>query len=801
MRGLSVDGLLHDEALNGSLQATVVYRPERLAVPIARTEDAFLKAIATECQVWGGATSPLIPVDQSGTIPTLYRRMLAGSAIDGIRGLHPHELHYLDEAKAEPPVRQETRWSQPAIALLEYKPQANRPTVEVVELGPHDPWRGIYAACLGTLPTQPLPKLLKDADLLPDLTFEDFIDVDRVTTEGSLGDLMKRTSWGERLTPRLLSMVHLSYGNAGSTAIRSSRRCLPDPDFARFDAGPNVVVVCSPGSIDDLALLWNLRGAHGDMRPVPIGIPLSEVTESSLQTLLSEGSLARNGMPANRLYITSASLSEAELHKLTGPQTPRGLAAVIAEQMLSFGHGGGWVREEVLSWNNGRALLVPLPPDSHQELFAERAFSRLARTYFDVYLADFPLPTPDDVRLSGLNHDYVAGALTGWGMTQNRTEAREISWPSRLQLAKAVAAHRGLDLAESAPGKAGRHAIQGMGEIGWLGNLAHAPLLSLLETMATRHGFGWYKDRLRVKGLEADPLTAVAPSVEDVNDKGYSDFKRVLGNNEKATKYWLLWAERARLIVKGFQLVCQQCDAKQWVAIASFSPPLTCRACTRVMETPFGDRPNIDFKYRLAEPLRRVYEQDAMGHLLVARHLGLLLGTGKRGALVGLHPGVEVRENGLVNPGGEADVLLFTRRAEFVPVEVKRSASGLTATELSKLDTLCELLSSPWSAVAACQYGRDVDPEFAGIEAKNQDGSYSRILLTYDALLDPFPVWTLGQDPFEWHAMSDEEISKRESAFVRGLADQSSETSRDWSAEWMMKKPQRPTPRGRSSAG
>lgn len=787
-----MDGLLDDEKLNGSLQATVVYRPERIAVPIARTEAAFMEAIATECQVWGGATSPLIPVEQSGTIPPEYRRILAGSAIDGIRGLHPYALHHLDEARVELPVRETNRWSQPAIALLEFRPQANRPTVEMVELGQDDPWRGIYAACLGVIPDQPLPMLLMDAGLRPELTFEDFINVSRVAAEGSLEDLVRRTSWSERITPRVLSMVHLAYGNSGSTAIRSSRRLLPDPDFARFDAGPNVVVVCSPGSIDDLALLWNLRGAHGDLRPVPIGIPLEEAGQASIQKLLFEPALARNGMAAKRLYVTSATLSKEELQRLTGPTSAREFAVVDGERMLTFGHGGGWVREEVLSWKDGRSLIVPLPPDSHQELFAERAFSRMARTYFDVYLADCPLPTPDDIRLNGVNHDYVAGALTGWGVAQNRTDTREVTWPSRLRVAMAVAAHRGLELVESAPGVAGRHALQGLGDISWLGNLAHGPLLALLEGMATRQGFGWYKERLRTKGLDADPVESVAPSVDDMQDKSFGDFKRALGNNEKATKHWLLWAERARLIIKGFQLVCDNCGAKQWVGIASFTPPLTCRACTGVMGTPFGDRPNIDFKYRLAEPLRRVYAQDGIGHLLVARHLSLLLGTGNRGSLVGVHPGMEVRLPGVPTTTGEADVLLFTKRGEFVPVEVKRTASGLTSAELSKLDTLGELLGAPWSAVAVCQYGRDVGPDFAGIEAKAHDGAYSRILLTYDVLLDPHPMWTLGGDPFEWCPLSEDEIGERESQFVRGLAQQASHTHADWDADWIMKKPKWP---------
>ncbi|AEF43064.1 hypothetical protein [Hoyosella subflava] len=136
-----------------------------------------------------------------------------------------------------------------------------------MKLPDNDPWQDIYAACLGLLPESPDTDVLGAGYLPLDLRFEDFVTVNRVEAQCSLEDLLSRLNAADRLTPRELSMIHLAYGSRGSSAIRSETKAMPDPAFAKFDAGPNVVVVCSPNSVDDLALLWNLRGAHGDFRP------------------------------------------------------------------------------------------------------------------------------------------------------------------------------------------------------------------------------------------------------------------------------------------------------------------------------------------------------------------------------------------------------------------------------------------------------------------------------------------------------------------------------------------------------
>ncbi|MFE2266447.1 hypothetical protein [Streptomyces griseosporeus] len=782
-------GLLDDDPLHGTSEARISYRPQRIAVPLRAplNQDEFLSVVRNQCQIWGGAAAPLVPLTAEGVVDNIYARIIPGSAIDGMEGLHPFNLIHLPNAKVEPPREPQAYGPQLAFALLEFgKVDEYRP-VEVVELEKRDPWRMIYAACLGLLPAQPNPELLRSHNLIPELTFEDVIKVNRVSADGSLDDLLQRLNSRQAISPRKLSMLWLGYGDSGSPGIRTTNVVLPNPGFARLDAGPNIVVICSPGDMRDISLLWNLRGANGDSAPLPIGIPVDDVTPDRLRQLMREPGISRNGFAVNSLYVTSASLSRGEIRTLLGEDVAR-VGIADCEEMLHLGYPGSLSRHEVLVWNKGNTQFVPLPVDAHRSLFAHGVISRTASMHADVHVLDSPFPEGPDVRASLLSAVFSAGAYSTSVTHSKRAEALNLSWPSRLLMARTVASRRGFDLQESEPGRAARVLLAGLSDISELGNLAHAPLLEMLEEMAARQGFGWYKKRLRNIGLEADPTKTVGPTTDELPEKTFNEFKKSLGNSDKATKSWLLWAEKSHLILKGFQLVCDACDAKQWLPVAGFAPPIICRGCAREMPAPFGDRTNVEFRYRLSERLRRVYEQDAMGHLLVARYFYLLFDAGRRGRLIGLHPGMEVREKETAALQGEADVLLFTRHAEFIPVEVKRTSSGFTEREIEKLDQLAQFLKAPWSVVATCQYGKDAGEGFQELAEYSATEGYSRVVLSYDKLLGR-PFWAINDDPFEWKPLSVDEIKDREQRFVTTLINRADTGKSNWLAEDLLNPP------------
>lgn len=781
-------GLLDEERLEGPHEVQVTFRPRRIALPIGADDiPATLAIIREECQVWGGASTPLIPLAFDGTIPYEYRRVIPGSAVDGVRGVDrldipPDASIHVDLGSG----RSRGWWGQQlAAVLLDYQQQEKYAVLETVELADGDPWKPIYAACLGLIPEQPEPELLKAGSLNPDLQLEDFLRVEAVETKGRLDDLVDRATSVGRMTPRQLSMIHLGYGNRGSTGIRTGPGVLPNPGFARFDAGPNVIVICSAGSVDDLALLWNLRAAQGDGRALPIGVPASEVTREAVEKLVSHPRISRNGFAHRAAYVTSASISPDEIAERLGPvlEGPRPSVGVASlEEMLDLGWPGGLRRNEVVVWRDGQAQLTPLPADSNPEIFQHPGMSEHTQMAFDLSVASSPFPQLDEVRIDGINATFASGHRISNGQpAKSRTKVKSVEWPSRMLMARAIAGRRGLELAESEPGRSCRVLLEGMNDLSDISLLAHEPLLEMLELMAARQGFGWYKQRMRARGVDPEPTVAVAPFLDDLPERSFHDFKQVLGNNDRATKHWLLWAEQAGLILKGFPLRCSTCRAKQWIPIVAFAPPIVCRGCGQAMETPFGERPSINFKYRLTERLRRVYEHDAMGHLFVARYFDLLMGHGSSRRLVGQHPGMEVRATGSTSAVGEADVLLLIRLGDLIPVEVKRRGSGLTLSELAKLDALAETLESPWSAVATCEYLHRSPTNLAGLQTTDEaQEAYERVVLAYDQLLEPRPFWSMGGDPFALSALTGEEVEQRERRFVDSLANRAPHSNETW---------------------
>jgi ribosomal protein S27E len=779
--------ILDDQRLDGPHVARISARPRRLAIPLPIHGDRTLESvISLECQIWGGGSNVVLPLDDQGIVPDLYQKIIPGSQIDDIYGaLHDPDMTRVEHIDAQGP--RDVSRSQLAVGLLEYKAPDKLAPVEVVALSPSDPWQGIYLACLGTLPLTIDQGLITSGNWLPDIEFSDFIEVRRAEALGSIGDLLARLRPKERtLTPRQLSMLHLSYAGTASTAIRSNDPVLPQPWFAQSDAGPNVLVVCSPGSSGDLALLWNLRAAHGDFYCTPVGVPEGELSEQFVAELLASPGLSHQGMSAATLYITSASISVEKIKAVIGDV--RDVEVRSPQEMMMFGSVLGWSRDEVVVWKDGKGAFRPFDAGRSNELLDKRNFNDLLVMQFDISVESAPLPQSHDYRVTPFNGSFYNGSRTTWSSLRYGNRITDVEWPSSSLTAKSLARIRKFELEESAPGIAARILIDAMGGLTYSSWLCHGPLLELLESMAARQGFGWYKQRLRQAGVVASPGDAVGATIDELPEKSFHDFKRVFGNNEKATRYWLAWAERSSILIKGFPLQCPKCGAKQWIPIGNFSPPVTCRGCARVVDYPFGDRPSIDFKYRLSEQARRVYEVDAMGHILAARFFELVLGGGAQGRLIGMHPGMRVILDGDTRDAGEADVLLFTRWGEFIPIEVKRTSTGLNPEELRKLETLSVAMQSPWNGVVACQYWRDAVAVPEGLAQRGSDGTHSRMFLTYDALLEMYPVWTLGSDPFEGHKLSKDDVQAREQEFVKSLVERAGEGEMDWLAYSMLRR-------------
>ena len=282
-RRAALRGLLDEGLLSGQHEVTTVLRPKRVARPVAADDlPAVLIEIEQACQVWGGAGQPLLPV-RDGGLPEPYTALLRTEQVDFVSGLQNIEVTLPFRVKARRP------WWHPAILVAAHEPLNRWRTVRIVELDVDDPWRPIYDAVLGKWPETPDPDLSQLAGLREDLRFEEVAPVERVATVGSLDDLVERLVDREFLTPRTVSNMFMSHGLRPDTSfIRAGDEILPNPRTPRRAAGPNLIVAMTAGSVEDVALLWNLRGAHGQGCAMPIGIPADEINADVLRGLQDE---------------------------------------------------------------------------------------------------------------------------------------------------------------------------------------------------------------------------------------------------------------------------------------------------------------------------------------------------------------------------------------------------------------------------------------------------------------------------------------------------------------------------------
>jgi hypothetical protein len=231
-RHAALRGLLDDGLLSGRHEVTTVLRPERVARPVAVDDlPAVLVEIEQACQVWGGAGQPFLPV-RHGRLPEPYTALLRTEEVDFVGRLQDIEVALPSRVQARRP------WNHPAILVGTHEPRDRWRTVRVVDLESDDPWRPIYDAVLGKWPETPDRALSQFAGLREDLRFEEIAPVERVSTTGSLEDLVERLVDREFLTPRIVSNIFMSHGLHPDTSfMRASEEILPRPHMTRRAAG------------------------------------------------------------------------------------------------------------------------------------------------------------------------------------------------------------------------------------------------------------------------------------------------------------------------------------------------------------------------------------------------------------------------------------------------------------------------------------------------------------------------------------------------------------------------------------
>ncbi|MCA0253157.1 MAG: hypothetical protein KIT69_06410 [Propionibacteriaceae bacterium] len=733
--------LLDDSLLNGPHEVTIALHPRSVARCVANSTIGF-ETIGYLCHAWGGAGNPLLPLSGSG-IPAYYVDPLLRSEVHGYTAEPPVDLRlpYFESLAV---------WDYPAALIAAHSPREHLRTLEVIELGENDPWRLAYAGTLGWMPTA-VPDELCESASIRHLDVTEVIDVEKRTVVGNLEDLIERVLDPTKITPRQFSTLYLASGRQPNAGLLGGKEILPSPWRVAEQAGPNIVVAMSRGSVTDLALLWYLRATWGDRGALPIGVPAEALDEPALRRLQTPGISQPFGLKGGPLHLVSASLSIKQVEQLAS-LLPSGVAATPG-QLVGPVRAPHRPSSSIAYWSNGRARINPLAPSDHEVLSA--ASYRPPSLVLSAAVVDSPVPSVGTLR-NRLGEGFECGSVQLAASPWRGRRTVDVVWPAPWTVLAAAALERGLEIRESQPGRAAMALFRALGRLDEAYYLSNAKLIALLYRLGERSGMSWWKARwsrvekqLRRDGMSEDDISRLAdstgrddPGVAPPNEGRqlpYTDFKGCIGT-PSATKAWLEWATDRGVIVKGVELECPSCKVPFWLPTKDMAPPHTCPGCTTTVDHSFS--PDIiRFKYRIGEVLRRCLEVDALGHVLALRWLVQLLDDY---GLVGAHPGVEFLRDGRVV--AEADVVLLFHDGSLVPVEVKRRARAFDDRAAQQLENISALLEAKWDAVCILE----PEGECGSVTTyKRALPDRPRFLLTLDHLEIDFPVWSLGSDPFE----------------------------------------------------
>lgn len=784
-----MEGILDDSRLNGVFDVGTALRPLRRAELVPAGDlDILLERIEFNCQVWGGGGTVLVP-SPDGTFDDMYRDELIRSDIDSLDtrllGEDLEAPHWIDHGMGLPFA---------ALLIADGMDRDKWWPFRVADLRPDDPWKPIYAASIGLWPAAPSAKLFPTPfyDAPPE-SFELFFDVERTDITGSIDDLVERLTGTNTNWPRALSLLGLASGMRPNTGYIAADRALPLRDETRTAAGPNIIVVFGDDPLADAALLWNLRGAHTGGYALPIGIPRAEIDQTTLAKLRKPGHFAAFGFSGGRAFITSASVPFDELSAIAALHA--GHEAVTCDKVLAFGRAPSIPRNQLATFSDGKARLVPESEADTKLIYPYGRPPFGPQLRLDVIVENDHVPTSRTLRGERFwGPRFAAGyaSLQVPSASLRRASSVEVEWPTPWLRLQCVARDHGLEVEASEPGHAALALIDALGGIDQIRWLAHPVLVGLLYRLAERSGMTWWKGRWTAARREIDGLgidegafeelaqrmgrdePTVAPAGEG-RELDFQEFVKVFGNKERAATNWIRWAERRHLVVRGTGVRCDKCRARSWIPMAAIPPTVTCLGCGRTIDHPFPPR-HLQFSYRLGEVLRRALEVDCLDHLFALRYFHAMF---KDKGLVGLHPGVNFKNKGSADVAAEADVLMLFADATMVTGEVKRTGAGITPDVVAKFEAAADRLRAPWSFFAVGQPARDCEPNVPAAAAREAD--QPRLVVTTDQTYTDYPIWSLGDDPFDWTPISEAEEDIRSDRFVSHLRDRSPDDP--WSSQ------------------
>ena len=774
--------LLDDGRMEGTYAVERVVAPDRVAAVVDRGDLSDARsAIEDLCTTWGGACGALLPADRDDTdLPVRWDSFLKAGVFDRLahRGIAAQ-----DPARRSVFVIPEVR-GEPLLSVLWGRQDPDDWSVCDCSLpSPEDPWYVAYLACLGAWPLQPRQEQLRAAGLVDDYRFEQLLQVEReVVAEPGSVDLVARLRRPRYTYPAKLSCNELSLWRLPEAPHLSDEPGLPHPGWERSRYGANLVVVYEPGNVEDLALIWNLRAAHGVFPGVPLAVPATVDVAQVLKTWSEVGSkswaLRLFGLVSRPWGLVSTTVDDDRLASWA-EQVAGNWAVADVDTVLFPGQRPGRPSKDVAVFRDGRARIAAVAADDREFLRSRPAQAQAPelRVRLNPVGRHLPpsqtlaryLPTLWGYRGGGSEHD--GGQIDS---------ILDLDWPSGWHVLEAVTRDRGLRAIPSRPGRAATALLRRLGTFAELQPLLDPAVIETLTGLGARSGRAWFEQQIRDlhKSLNLSPDQALARS--QVIEQRLSDLALLPFEADRteltwdalqqrlspeAAHEWLGWAESRELLVRGAEVACDRCHAREWRPATELAVPVICRGCGHSIRRPFpADR--LVFRYRASEMLRQTLQQNALPHLLAARWLVALLG---RQGLYGVHPGVEFcDETG--KRVAEVDIVLLFSNGTIALGECKLTPRGLLQADVDKFEDFADTLGASWTFYAVPAWRSDCGEPWQQLPRNRPERP--RFLLTNEQLVDPAGdvVWTHGTDPFRPAPADEAQRTTRHDQFLQRLA-------------------------------
>ena len=711
------------------------------------------EAISYSCETWGGAAQRLVPATYAAS--PAWSRLINEVDSDFFRGLGVDEELLPERPRA---------WAGAPVSLVAaldalLSDTEHKPSMSIPSLDDDDPWTFAYDGICGTLPEGPSPLIVERSNLREGITYSEVLDIDRPRIEGGVADLWSRVADRSVASPTAMTLAGLKVESA------PQRRYAPAPilphDVApgmRF--GSAVIVVYTPGSLEDLCLLWALRAAWGWPYSMPLAVPGSIDVAVAVRAFERLGAAA--GSPAwrggrNRALV-SGSITQSELDAIADELGVEWTASSI-DDVLAVAPRPRRTSIEVATFEDGRAPVFAWGARDLADLGEHHP-----HRYLDTITRFRPLSMklPPAKSLTGdlmMNGTWRGGAFEVAGNDVDRLHS--MLWPVGWTVLEAVARDRGVEVRRSRAGRAAEALVQRIGSLDEVSLLSDAEVLRVLYRLGERSGITFFRRKTnemladlrsidsvadRVAALESH-LDSVSASVEDASPHTITASSLSPLGTREDVRAWLEWAEQSGVLLRGAEVHCPRCGHKQWITLAQLAPPFPCGGCSDVITKPYRED-NLSFRYRASEALLRTLEHDSLGHLLTLAWMAELFHRGfdKPESLYGGYPGVDILDaSGEVI--GEVDVLLLFSDGSIAVGEYKRSGAGLNEAEVGKLEVVADALGAAWTFVAT----HDSAAHCPDLWKQSQQvlPERPRFALTGEHLYS-HAIWAMGSNPFEW---------------------------------------------------